>query len=68
MNSPAGAKGSPNKRSFKSTLAIKTINDTGSPTQLGHAILIHNQAMAAISNFHALYVTSQETAMAAANS
>jgi hypothetical protein len=60
MSATAGMQ-EPKKPSFKDKLAINTIDEASRPAKLNHAILIHNQAMAAIANFHRLYVESQKT-------
>jgi hypothetical protein len=50
----------------KEDLAIDEINEDSGPYQVKRASLIHNQTMAAISNFHKLYVESQEARTEAA--
>jgi hypothetical protein len=55
-------KGDTSERSdFKEKLAINKIEEASKPTKLKHAILIHNQTMAAVANFHQLYVDSQKS-------
>jgi len=49
------------KRAFKVALATTIIDEAGKHDALIFAIRIHNQAMAAIENFHDLYVDSQHS-------
>jgi len=59
MSNKSKAQEAHKKVKYKDKLAINIIDEANSPKQLTHAILIHNQAMAAISNFHGLYIESQ---------
>jgi hypothetical protein len=51
----------PDRPIFKAKLEIGTMDEGRLPQELKHAVLIHNQMVAAISNFHRLYVDSQNT-------
>ncbi len=50
----------PKRPNFKDELAIDSIEEGSGPEVLRRAILIHNQTVAAISNFHGLFVDSQK--------
>jgi hypothetical protein len=57
----SGPTPAPKKRTFKAALATTTIDEGGKHDALVFAIRIHNQAMAAIENFHELYLDSQHS-------
>jgi hypothetical protein len=51
----------PETPSFEEKLAFDMIDETSLPSERVRTMLIHNQTIASISNFHRLYVESQRT-------
>jgi hypothetical protein len=60
MSDPQGAKAAPDETVFKDQLSTTKLDVSKSPDALRRAILIHNQTMVAVSNFHRLYVESHK--------
>jgi hypothetical protein len=54
-------KSPPDTPSFEDKLVFDMIDETTLPSELIRPMLIHNQTIASISNFHRLYVESQRT-------
>jgi hypothetical protein len=60
MKEPKGASGDSVNSKFRDQLKTTTIDESREPEPVKRAILIHNQAMVAIANFHSLYVQSHK--------